>query len=176
MRKVVASHACPGCNGLYIPAVVGDSFAIMTATSPSQQIVPSYIGQEWMNVRRPSHGWRTTYKGCQRWEDPVGTDAWFGGSAYTYMPWEASRVLTQDNLSRLMLRSFSSSTRGFERPLGLRLLVPPAWPGEPPLGNTVWLRRQASSRVLGAPPRIISERRWTSQSNKTLEFRRGQSH
>jgi hypothetical protein len=119
-------------------------------------------------VRRPSHGRRTTcYKGCQRWEDPVGTDAWFGGSAYTYMHWERSRVLTQDNLSRHMLRSFSSSTRGCGRNSGLRFHVPPALSAEPPLGNTVWLRRQSSSRALLAPPRIISEGWWTSRNNKT---------
>jgi hypothetical protein len=48
--------------------------------------------------------------GCQRWEDPAGTDAWLGGSAYTYVPWKGFRVLAQDTLSRNMLRSFSSNT------------------------------------------------------------------
>jgi hypothetical protein len=75
----------------------------------------------------PNPTWTADYlQGVHRWEDPVGTDAWRGGSAYTYMHWEGSRVLTQDNLSRSMLRSFSSGTRGYGRSSGLRLLVQPA--------------------------------------------------
>jgi hypothetical protein len=53
--------------------------------------------------------------------------------------WEAFRAMTQDNLSRRMLQSFSSSTRGSERHMGLRPVAHPALPSEPRFGNTVWL-------------------------------------
>ena len=43
----------------------------------------------------------------------------------------------------------------------------PEWFIGATLGNTVWLKPQACSRVLVIQPRIISEGRWTSRSNKT---------